>query len=240
MILFMLLIGAVFGYGLGKLFRDDVGQQLKSTPWLFQSVVFSLPLTYFFVVTWHELGHVFGGWLVGFDFNSLIVGPFKVERKAGKLGFAWNRSLNLAGGLALMLPRDTRNLRKRFLVYVGGGPIASLVLVVICHLLSNYVFAGSPVSVFCDVLKGLSFLLFLVTIVPLNMGGMDTDGRQMLNLSGGKSSNVHVAMLTAIAHGQSGERPRDLDFEILTKAIASIDKPDARLLSLHYLSLIHI
>ncbi|MEM7312865.1 MAG: hypothetical protein AAF497_06910 [Planctomycetota bacterium] len=240
MIVIMLLLGAVLGYGFGRLFRDDIGQQLKSTPWLFQSLVFSLPLTYFVVVGWHELGHVVGGWLVGFEFNCLIVGPFKIERKAGKIGFAWNRSLNLAGGLALMLPRDVSNLRWRCLACIVGGPIASLVLVAICHLFSNYVFAGSPVSVLCDVLKGFSFLIFLATIVPLNMGGMDTDGRQVLNLLNEETSDVSVAMLTAIAHGQSGGRPRDLDLEILTKAIASIEKPDSRLLSLHYYAYMHL
>jgi hypothetical protein len=240
MILVLFALGGIVGYGVGRLASKEVGHHLKSTPWLFQGLVITLPLSYFIVVGWHELGHVVGGLLVRFRFNSLLIGPMKLEKKEGRLRLRLNRSLNLAGGLTLMLPDDIANLRNRFITYIAAGPISSVVLTLLCRQLSLTVFEGSPFSVVTDVLACMSALIFVVTAVPLKMGGMETDGKQILNLLIPKRSKVSIATLSAIAHGQSGGRPRDLSLPLIVEAIEAVDTPDSKYVALQSVAYLHL
>ena len=123
-----MLLGAGLMYGL---LSTGVLDGLKGYPdsygWFF---IACLPLSYFFVVGLHELGHVAFGLWQDFDFYGLTVGPFSWKRDHGKgIKFAWNKNLNVAGGVAMMLPNGDHSLAKRFAWFAAGGPIFSLLLI---------------------------------------------------------------------------------------------------------------
>ena len=213
---------------------DRVGVLLKTTPWLFWTVVLGLPFYYFFVVLMHELGHALGGKIVRFQFNSLIVGPIKLEKLRGNGGlrWQWNRSVNLAGGLTLSLPADTHRLRERFMIYIAGGPIASFMLAVLCFTAAAAI-PGSPWSVVVGWVGFLSSSIFLVTVIPFRAAGFATDGRRILTLMDATKSAIEVSMLTAMAHMQSGGRPRDLPIDVIKNAIQSNPQRNMQFLALH-------
>ena len=67
----------------------------------------SLPLLLFIaiggmfsVILTHELGHLVGGRLVGFQIRLLVVGPLKIDRIDQRLRISLNRSHAHAGGVA--------------------------------------------------------------------------------------------------------------------------------------------
>lgn len=166
------------------------------------------------VLAVHELGHALAGRLAGFDFHALIVGPLRCERRGGRLRLGLNRSLALAGGLVVMVPREGANLRTRMAAMTAGGPAASLVLGLAlgAWLLAGDADGGTPARSLAGIAAIVSTAIASVTLIPGRTGGFSTDGgRILLLLRGGEAAEREVALLTVVAAGQAGVRPADLD-----------------------------
>lgn len=171
----------------------------------------------------HEVGHLLGGRLVGFRALLLIVGPVRLERNA--TGWRWrlNRSLALAGGLAASVPTlavEPSSLRVRTAVMVAGGPVASLVVgvlaVVIWRTLGSWspgpapALPGQLVSIGLLTLGACSAAIGLVTLIPGQTAGFQTDGARLLHLyRGGPNADRDAAVQAVIASSMGGTRPRD-------------------------------
>ncbi len=207
------LIGAAFGYA-----GIHVGRQLADIKSLgpVERVVFLgwLPLTWLLAVAWHECGHLLGGRWVGARFLLLVVGPFKWVRTPGGVRFGLNRSLNAAGGLAGSLPSDDRDLRRRVAVMVAGGPVASLVLVVAMAIFAAAIAPtvwplGRSMAL---ALGAMSGLIFVVTVIPTQAGGMKSDGLRFVTfLRGGAAAEREAALLSVTIAALGGVRPADYD-----------------------------
>jgi len=72
----------------------------------------------------HEFGHWLAGYCVGFRLTFLVIGPLSLKRDSGRWKVGWRR--HLTGGLILMSIDRVRRVRRRLLIWVAGGPIASL------------------------------------------------------------------------------------------------------------------
>ena len=227
-ILFFILIlflGGIMGYAIGKMALFNFPDSPKSFYWVWLPI---LILVYFSSIAFHELGHVAGGLWARFQFKMYVVGPFMWKKEDGKLIFQWNKNLNIGGGLALCLPTDDQNLVKRFVVFIVGGPLASLVLSLIALLpyfllgmhqaqLSFWGFTGTSFLVLLGLFSGM---IFLITIIPSRGGGFYTDGARMLNLlRGGNKAKLEVILLQTIAQGVAGVRPRELNKARLEEAL---------------------
>lgn len=77
------------------------------------------------VVVIHELGHVLGGRLAGFNFHTIAVGPIQVNRHPFREGL-YRGPLALRGGWVSMFPIKRDHLRERALVLVSAGPLLNL------------------------------------------------------------------------------------------------------------------
>ena len=221
----LLSLGAVVGYGIGKMSLINAPHSPKSFYWVWIPLMI---VVYFFTIAFHELGHVLGGLWVGFQFRMYVVGPFMWKKEAEQITFQWNKNLNIGGGLALCLPTDDHNLIKRFITFIVGGPLASLALsafVLIPYILLGmhqpqtafWSFTGSSFLVLLGVFSGI---IFLITIIPSRAGGFYTDGARILNLAGGgNKAKLEVILLQTIAQGAAGIRPRELDKEQLIEAL---------------------
>jgi len=183
-ILLMLGGGGLIGYLIGGLLKGDGGGE-SAIPkehgiWMFLSLL----VWYFIVVGVHELGHVFAGRWQNFDFHGLTIGPFSWKPDAaGKIRFKWNTSLNLAGGLAIMLPNGDERLRQRFMWFGAGGPIASVLLALLLYgfyLLAPDRSLGAGL-LFVGAL--LSAAIFVATILPFRAGGFSSDGLRILTFA---------------------------------------------------------
>jgi len=72
----------------------------------------------------HEFGHWLAGRSVGLRLTFLAIGPLWLKRDSGRWKLRWRR--HLTGGLILMSIDRVRRVRRRLLIWVAGGPIASL------------------------------------------------------------------------------------------------------------------
>ena len=185
-----------------------------------------LPVAWLLAVLLHELGHVLAGQAQRFQFRWLAMGPLLWKREAGRLHFAWNKNLNLAGGMALCLPPNEGDLRRRFMVFAAGGPLGSVAWAAVA--LGTYALLPAAASAVGQVLAAalavsgvISALLALLTLVPMHLGGFYSDGGRLLHLwRGDAAGQLDLALITTMAHSMAGTRPRHLPQALLTAAAA--------------------
>jgi len=72
----------------------------------------------------HEFGHWLAGRSVGLRLTFLVIGPLSLKRDSGRWKVGWRH--HLGGGLILISIDRVRRVRRRLLIWVAGGPIASL------------------------------------------------------------------------------------------------------------------
>ncbi len=231
--------GALVGYTIGQLIPADSGGYLKELKTLYPQLplltLLSLPLFYLFVVGVHEMGHVIAGRSVNFGFQAFLIGPFKWEKDGERIRFGWNKSLNLSGGLALMLPKDQVRLRQRFMWFAAGGPIASLLLAALCWIVAMFLPELSIVRFLLQVISFFSAMILLVTIIPMQGGGFKTDGKRIVDLmKKGPDTDAEVCMLAALSTLRAGIRPRNLDIQGLEVNYQQKEEPDVIKSSLAY------
>lgn len=187
-----------------------------------------LPVLWFVCIGAHELGHVLAGLLGRFTLRMFTLGPFLGEIIGERWSFRRNNTFNLMGGMAMMLPNSTHRLRGRFLRYVSGGPLASLLLAVLAGWL--FTNTGGPSTTFWVQLAAklllftglISGALFLVSAIPLNAAGLLTDGARFLQLSRNHADGrTDLVVLQTMATLRSGKRPSELDADQLEQVLQS-------------------
>lgn len=191
-------------------------------------------LVIFLFVSVHEAGHVLGGKLAGFRFFLFVVGPLQIQRLSDRLEVRLNRNLALAGGLAGCVPQGSWKLRRRTLLMVAGGPLASLVTGGAALLLHRALgLRGLSPDHGLAALYGAQALLMygggslavgFGTLIPARASGFLTDGARLLQLAwGGAKAERDVALLAFVAFSQAGQRPRDWDPSLIEPAEALAD-----------------
>jgi hypothetical protein len=96
------------------------------------------------VVIVHEAGHLGAGYIVGFRFSHISIGPFSLANQHGRLKVNIRRSPSGAAGLVGMHVAGVRRLRKRLLIFISGGPTANFVSFALGPVFLNPEMAGLP------------------------------------------------------------------------------------------------
>ena len=222
-ILFLIFFTGM-GYFVGKIAAGSLADVSKIT--LIALALLFVPI-FFIVIGIHEAGHALAGVWVGFDFRMYVVGPFMWNKEHGRWQFQWNKNVNTAGGMVICMPTDSNDLGRRFSKYAAGGPAASFLLGILAfglyRLISITDIAGhtglQTLAYIFLVMAFLSFVIFLVTAIPMHFGGFSSDGARILRfLRGGDAARFEVLILKIIAGSTSGLRPKLLDMDELNEA----------------------
>jgi hypothetical protein len=185
------------------------------------AVVLAFPL----LVGVHELGHVLGGVAAGFRVLLFMVGPLRVEREGERFQVRFAFKGALFGGLAACAPMDTRDLRRRTLWLIAGGPLASFVAGVLLLVMRSVLDAPPVADTLLLVTGGISLLIWLAAAIPSTAGGFYSDGARIIRLvRGGADVEREVACLAIIGLSMGGARPRDWSPELVARAAAG--EPD--------------
>jgi hypothetical protein len=208
----------------------DLFAPIPGPKWLKILGLLVLPFLWFVAAGFHELGHVIGGWIGGGSFLLWIAGPFMVRRTPVGIRPAWNRSVNLTGGLAVCMPLDSARVTPwRQAVMILGGPIASLLLATGAFLLVIWLRAGTaPASTVLAIAQNvivfigvMSFLAFLITAAPSAVGGFKSDGKRAFELlRGDHRSEQEAAMMVLTSASLAGVRPADYDRALVAKTLS--------------------
>jgi hypothetical protein len=176
----------------------------------------------------HELGHVVGGLLAGFRFISLVSGPLRVIATAKGVRIGLNRNPDQGSGMATTLPMDGRNLQRRLLAAVAGGPLSNLLLALVAGDLAIYLLPAAPELGALAGMTGLASLaIFLATFSPYSSDGGMSDGAQLLSLLRDEpQTELRNPYLEIQAISLQGVRPRDWPITTLVKAFSGCDQKD--------------
>jgi hypothetical protein len=201
------------------------GRELPSEVVLLLAIA-AIPV-FFFVVGIHEAGHAIAGVWQKFDFRMYVIGPFLWDKEQDGWKFKWNKNVNTAGGMVICLPTGTHDLKKRFTRYAAGGPLASLLLILVALLLFR-IAAPLTISYLFFLIAAFSFLIFLATALPFHTGGFTSDGGRILNLlRGGDVSRFEMLILKIVSETTGGLRPSQLNWTELEEASALAKKLNA-------------
>src|SRR5262249_6725475 len=113
----------------------NVGENASPSPKVGSAVVIVGAALVFTILT-HELGHIVVGWLVGFRFSQIRVGPVQLHLTNGKLNLRllWETT---GLGEARMRSGGVVRLRRRLVVYALGGIGANVLSLPITLSLAN-------------------------------------------------------------------------------------------------------
>ncbi|MCB9421475.1 MAG: hypothetical protein H6667_16850 [Ardenticatenaceae bacterium] len=205
----------------------DVG--LLGSFWrLVTAVLLSLLLT----TTIHELGHLLAGKLVGLRFHLLIIGPLRLSRENGRLSLGWQRGSAFFNGLTSSIPYDNRDLSRRLLIFILGGPLASLVQALLAgwlffhwradvSFINNITWAAESAAL----LAILGAIYFLSALKPgSTYSGQPADGGRLISLlRRGPEAERWCALAALDGADQRGQRPRDWDESLIRQALQGFD-----------------
>lgn len=208
-------------------------------------LIVAVSLAAYLAIWAHELGHVFTGRAVGFEFQAVVVGPIRVERSqsSGGLRVRFNRDLALYGGIAITQPRGTENLALRFAAFAAGGPVTSLLIGASALLLVWLVSLPLPVMTFFGAFGVVSVLCGLATMLPVRNGPFKNDGLLVATMLLGRhrpATRRDLAVILLASQTRSGLRPADWDPALVentaTPSDGTLEECQARFMRyLHFL-----
>lgn len=142
----------------------------------------SLVFVFALVIATHELGHLAAGWLVGLRFVSVAIGSLSLVREEGRARVRFKRSVfwGLAGMSLVRLP----GARKKLIVYVLGGPLASLACglgtIALAPILDPHL--GNMSSAMYSLFAYLSLFIFFIGLFPAKIGNLYPNDALLLKM----------------------------------------------------------
>jgi hypothetical protein len=220
-LLVLVMLGALAGFFIGKL-GASFGQNAKATA-VPSSVMIALPflfiLSFLVVIAIHEGGHALAGVWMKFDFRMYVVGPFMWSKEQTGWHFIWNKNVNTAGGMVICMPVGSENLSRRFSIYAAGGPVLSLALAGFAYAFAILLTSIQILHFFFLITALLSLMIFIVTSIPMHVGGFYSDGARILRLNrGGDKARFDILTLKIISSSTGGIRPKFLNISDLVEA----------------------
>jgi len=177
------------------------------------------------VILIHEGGHALGGGS-SMKLIHFVVGPFRWQRIGEKWKFEFRPStlLSFPGGTAVV-PSDLNNFRRRKIIQVAAGPIASVVtglLAAVAVFTAPGHFWAADWRVF-SYFSTISLVVGLLNFIPFKMGRGYSDGAKLYQLrSEGLWSSYHRLLGLISSTNVTANRPRDYDIETVELAAGTI------------------
>jgi len=204
-----LSIGFVLGLLWALIVIKVVGGQFEN---LFPGLgVLLLVFAIFLAITVHEIGHLTAGWVVGFRFSVIRIGPFSLNLEHGRLRVRIRREMP-ALGYAGMHIDNVRRLHRRMLIYIAAGPIANLLSVPATVLLVNYAFprlGKSWVAVPAAEFALISLMFTMLSLVPIQSGLLSDGARIEMLLCSRERSRRWLSIAAIGMSSNGGKRAKD-------------------------------
>jgi len=165
----------------------------------FLMVLFGFVLIGFLTTLIHEFGHLIAGWCVGLHFEGVTIGPFVIRYKNRN----WEIRLRprFHGGLTYMGLDCLRRVRRRLVVLVLGGPLASLVSGAIALVGGEFarVKYDSPWPTFLEFFGVFSLFIGFLAFLPIRSGRYAGDGMQLRALLFSRKAATQMIASQAVA-----------------------------------------
>lgn len=217
--LLMLALGGAAGFFGAHWAMNYSGGALRLYPLTLAAALIGFYLAYMLQIIAHEAGHLLAGLMTGYRFVSFRIGSVMWEKGADGHIHRSRFSLAGTGGQCLLAPPDMAEGRFPYVLYNLGGCGMNLLL--------GAAFAGaalllpedSLLAPFCWSMALFGLLLALMNGIPLQIGGVDNDGRNTISVSRSEAARRAFWLQMKINEQQSlGVRLQDMPEEWFSPA----------------------
>ena len=215
-------VGALGGTTFWANWASEHGLANHHSPTIYVQYLAAVMLVLFI----HEGGHALAGVLLRMKVVTFVIGPFRWWIEDGRWLFEF-RALDILSflGAAAVVPTEMENFRKRKLVQVAAGPIASLVTGILAveavlHA-PGHAWASEwrVIGYFATISLVVAFLNFM----PFKLGTAYSDGAKLYQLSReGLWADYHRLVAAIHATKVTDLRPRDYDIATVERAAGTI------------------
>src|SRR5580704_15331162 len=203
------MLGLIIGFGVGILFAAAIeNAATKSQSGL--ALLFYFPIIAL-VVTLHESGHLAAGWLVGFHFSSISLGPFSLKIEYGRFEVRFRNDLG-ALGYAGMYIETVRRVRRNLLIFVAAGPATNLVSGAIAALFVQLASPRLRATWGVPFAAGFSVMSFAIAVLSLIPYGatLRSDGAHIwMLLKSREGARRWIASCALLSQQRKGIRSRN-------------------------------
>jgi len=169
-----------------------------------------LYVSFFLQLILHEGGHLIGGLISGYRFESFRIGGVLLTKINGKLRLRW-MPISGTGGQCLLSPPDCAPEDAPYLVYHAAGSAMNL-LSALLHIPLLFIPGAARIYAACMLAVGLYF--GILNGVPLRVQGIDNDGMHIRNMRHDPAlRTVIIRQLQINAAQGEGVRLRDMPAE---------------------------
>lgn len=169
------LIGVVLGLGVVAITILADQNELPDWHWPAFNGLLLIPALYV-AVALHELGHLVAGTLVGLDTGGISVGGFMLMKSGKNWVFRFDRR-RWIGGFFKPLAGTGGLHRSRYSWMVAGGPLASIVLCLLCALIfAQY---GNGLWDWIGSLYWTALFILVISAIPFSGGLNKSDGARL-------------------------------------------------------------
>ena len=179
-----------------------------------------LPLASLLEIIGHELGHFAAGTLCGYRLRRFHVGPLVWSVRNGKWRFEFSPQVALGGSVG-MVPLNLTEFRERTIIFLAGGPMASLSMSIIslAAVLTPQAAASRFGWYLLASMAAVSSFSFVVNLIPQRTKLFYSDGAQLYQLlAQGPWRKVHLALGMATTSLLAPIRPRDWNIGLIREA----------------------
>lgn len=161
----------------------------------------------------HEGGHLVFGLLTGYRFSSFRIGKLMLTSDNGKLRLSKYKVAGTGGQCLMLPPKKDKDIP--YVLYNLGGALFNLIFSAIAgaaaYLLRDHPFGATLLIIFAAV----GAVLGLVNAIPLRIGAVDNDGRNLVNISRSEEARESFRIqLTVNELNVRGMRLRDMPDEL--------------------------
>lgn len=210
------LIGLALGLVLGAvLILADQGR-LPNWHWPAFNALLLVPALYVGIAV-HELGHLVAGRLVGLEAGGISVGAFVFAKSGSKWVVQFDRRRWISGFFKPLTSNPDFHL-SRFACMVAGGPVASLVLTVVCRIVSVRYDSGAWDWV--GTLFWASLLLLILSGAPYSSGLNKSDGGRLWQIvRHSQQARRWAAVLGVQSEEAKGLRPHEWNLQLFNQIL---------------------
>lgn len=166
----------ILGVGIGLITNRVLFTKQNSNFWF--SAIFFIWLAGILFIIIHEAGHLVGGIITSYRFQSFRIFSYCIIKK-DKEYVIEKRYVPGSSGQCLMIPPSNWSLDSPCLIYHAGGGIATFLAAIFSGLLYFFV-STSLLEIMWFVFFCYGMILTVLNLVPLQLSGTNNDGANIL------------------------------------------------------------
>lgn len=184
-------------------------------------LLFTSCIAIFYVDILHELGHIFFGLCFNFKVIKMSLSFFNFDISTGKMKFYLSNPFGKLAGESILLPRRDSHIKGKFICITCGGLFFTFCIVlfgIVAFIFYKKLSFG--IYLLCVAPLPYAVYQFILNSIPLEIGGLHTDGKVLIDFLQGGNASILLQTLLAIESALvQGKSPREIPEKLYASTV---------------------